>query len=391
MHNSELSKRLGAEWKALNDAAKRPYIDEAKKIREQHMIDHPGYRYRPRRKPKNPTIFKKDVTSGYHPLPNITAGPATSIHPSLGSAQPVQILVQGQIPQLQHVVSTSAGFSANFPTPLMTPAGATIRYLVPSTKHGSCSIIPGVHGVQQFMQATPLAMYSPQTTLSAPHIPLSATSPTYLTHTAATSYPTSYPTSVITTSTGALESSAVSGEMIKPITVHSLESQGLVRIAQSSVSGVDSSSTSGVSSYSESASPLQTESDTSARSTSSPQILPSHCTGSTLGNSSPMNFPLYSPTPLGYFLQSPSGQPTAVQTLRSASSMPDLHTSIAQQPVVGASTLKHHSSDCACLNCSIYKQQQQQQPVSHISTMPGTPAHYILVQAPMTQAAADAK
>ena len=34
MHNSELSKLLGAEWKVLNEAAKRPYMDGANKIRE---------------------------------------------------------------------------------------------------------------------------------------------------------------------------------------------------------------------------------------------------------------------------------------------------------------------------------------------------------------------
>lgn len=54
MHNSEISKRLGAEWKLLSEMQKRPFIDEAKRLRAMHMKEHPDYKYRPRRKPKNP-------------------------------------------------------------------------------------------------------------------------------------------------------------------------------------------------------------------------------------------------------------------------------------------------------------------------------------------------
>ena len=54
MHNSEISKRLGTQWKGLSDEEKRPYIDEAKRLREAHMKKHPNYKYKPKRKKQQP-------------------------------------------------------------------------------------------------------------------------------------------------------------------------------------------------------------------------------------------------------------------------------------------------------------------------------------------------
>ncbi|CAF1071300.1 unnamed protein product [Adineta ricciae] len=81
MHNSEISRRLGIDWKLLNDEQKRPFIDEAKRLRSLHMKEHPDYKYRPRRKPKS--LIKKDpypftfpslsTTKDCHDLANSTS------------------------------------------------------------------------------------------------------------------------------------------------------------------------------------------------------------------------------------------------------------------------------------------------------------------------------
>ena len=54
MHNSEISKRLGASWKELSEEDRKPFAEEAKRLRQLHMQVRPSL-FRP--SPFVPSLF----------------------------------------------------------------------------------------------------------------------------------------------------------------------------------------------------------------------------------------------------------------------------------------------------------------------------------------------
>ncbi|KAF6281389.1 SRY-box transcription factor 30 [Rhinolophus ferrumequinum] len=113
-NNAEISVQLGLEWNKLSEEQKKPYYDEAQKIKEKHREEFPGWVYQPR--PGKRKRFPLSVSSVFSgTTQNIISTNPTTIYPY---RSPTYSMV---IPSLQNTITHPVG-EAPPATQLPTPA-----------------------------------------------------------------------------------------------------------------------------------------------------------------------------------------------------------------------------------------------------------------------------
>ncbi|XP_078072304.1 transcription factor Sox-17-alpha-A-like [Mustelus asterias] len=162
LHNAELSKMLGKSWRGLSLAEKRPFVEEAERLRVQHMKEHPNYKYRPRRRKQIKRIKRVDTGLLMHSISEQQLGSEGRVcnqNINLTYHDPGYCL-QNQIPPLTHYreaqsVATSVD-TFGLPTPDTSPLDvleANSMFFPPHLQE-DCQMLPyggsaGYHHHQQ--------------------------------------------------------------------------------------------------------------------------------------------------------------------------------------------------------------------------------------------------
>ncbi|CAF1018614.1 unnamed protein product [Adineta ricciae] len=86
MHNAEISKYLGARWKRLSEIERRPFIDEAERLKMLHLREYPDYKYKPRKRAKKGSSPPSNTSLPHGSSPMDTTDTSSNDCPSNTSA-----------------------------------------------------------------------------------------------------------------------------------------------------------------------------------------------------------------------------------------------------------------------------------------------------------------
>ncbi|XP_077123844.1 transcription factor Sox-17-alpha-like [Ranitomeya variabilis] len=129
LHNAELSKMLGKSWKSLALVEKQPFVEEAERLRVQHMQDHPNYKYRPRRRKQVKRMKRADssfMQMSEQADPTMLGADGRMCVDNFSLGYPEQSYHPSQLPQSGHHYRESQVIGAHYegyslPTPETSP------------------------------------------------------------------------------------------------------------------------------------------------------------------------------------------------------------------------------------------------------------------------------
>jgi len=183
LHNAEISRSLGRMWRELPEHFKLPYIQEAERLRLQHMRDHPDYKYKPKKKvriPKKPlqniSIQTKEVpvVEGIllRPLPPNLTSPAND---SISKAKRKMATNNEKRTKKQKLNSEQANPTAKTETQHVTsfnPIQVAVSPVIPQPSNGACF---NNTTVKPEPVNSPIALHFPVSFTSSPPLSIQAT------------------------------------------------------------------------------------------------------------------------------------------------------------------------------------------------------------------------